>query len=277
MYTRLRDSWRKAGLTPEGIISELTQYQDAFLDIVAGTNRCQLQRDAATVFCRLYEMEVPSSSYPFFMQLANEVRDEGISEQDAMGAVEVIESFLVRRAVCGYEPTGLHAVFKRLWADCGGRVNATVVEREIRKHKTVVWPDDEEFGKSIQSRRLDNVRITPYVLLSLDRALGGDDPGTKPWMEHVLPKNPEKEWDQVFTKDEQGRVLGLLANLIPLSSELNMSLSNGPYEKKRGRYAQDSMFKTARQFAQDYDDWNGECVAKRSRTLVKLATTRWPH
>jgi len=275
VYTSLRDGWRDTGATPTEIIAELRQYQDAFLDLVAGTNRCRLEKTTARVFHRLYEMQVPGSAYPFFMQLANAVRDGQIAEKDGTGVVSVIESFLVRRAICGHEPTGLHAVFKRLWSDCGKEVNATTVEAAIRKHKTVVWPTDEEFSEAIRRRTLDKARITPYVLVSLDRELGGDEPSTKPWIEHVLPKTPTKAWDTAFTKDEQDRVLGLLANLIPLSGELNVSVSNQPYEQKRKRYAEDSMFKTARRFAQDFDTWNVENVAKRSQQVVELATQRW--
>ncbi len=277
VYASLRDSWRKAGATPQGIISELREYQDAFLDLVAGTNRCALQPAAATVFHRLYEMGVPSSAYPFFMQVANAIRDGRVSAKAGMEVIAVIESFLVRRSVCGFEPTGLHAVFKRLWADCDGVVTAAKVEQEVRKHTTVVWPDNEDFGEAIQNRSLDKVRITPYLLQSLDRALGGDDPATRPWIEHVLPQSPDKEWDAVFTKEEKDRVVGLLANLVPLSSELNISVSNRPYEEKRKRYAEDSMFKTARQFARDFDTWNAEEVEKRGQLLARLATKCWPH
>ena len=275
VYTSLRDSWRDAGATPTEIISELRQYQDAFLDLVAGTNRCRLERVTAAAFHRLYEMEIPGSAYPFFMELANAVRDGKIPKQDGMGVVSVVESFLVRRAVCGHEPTGLHAVFKRLWTDCREGVTSTTVETAIRNHKTVVWPRDEEFSEAIRRRPLDSARVTPYVLLSLDRELGGDEPNTRPWIEHVLPKNPTKEWDAAFAKDQQDQVLRLLANLIPLSSELNMSVSNRPYEEKRERYGNDSMFKTARKFAQDFDTWNFQSMEKRSQQLVELAMRRW--
>ena len=277
VYTSLRDKWREDGATPTQIISELRQYQDAFLDLVAGTNRCQLARAAAEVFHHLYEMDVPSSAYPFFMRLANAIRDGHLSDADGVDVVSIVESFLVRRAVCGHEPTGLHAVFKRLWVDCGEEVNTITVEQAIRKHTTVVWPRDKEFSEAIRRRPLDNVRITRYVLLSLDRALGGDDPDAKPWIEHVLPRSPTKEWEKAITSDQQGQVVGLLANLIPLSSELNLSVSNRPYEEKRQRYREDSMFKTARQFAQDFDTWNVGNLEKRSQLLVELATKRWPH
>jgi Protein of unknown function (DUF1524) len=40
-----------------------------------------------------------------------------------------------------------------------------------------------------------------------------------------------------------------LANHIPLSNDMNISLSNRPYSEKRERYLSDSMFKSTSQFA----------------------------
>ena len=277
VYTSLRDLWRDQGITPIEIIAELKVYQDAFLDLVTGTNKCRLDVPIHATFKRFYEMQVPSSSYPFLMQLANAIRDNRISAQDGVHIMSVVESFLVRRAVCGHEPTGLHAVFKRLWVDCNPSIDATKVEGVIRKHKTVVWPTTAEFASAIRKRQLDTARITPYILLSLDRALGGDNPDQMPWIEHVLPQKPAPEWDEYFTRSEQHTECRVLANLIPLSSKMNRKLSNKSYHVKKVVYEDDSMFKTARDFAKRFNVWNPQSVRERGDSLVELAIARWPH
>jgi len=119
VYNYLRESWEKFP-DPEKIISALAEYQNAFIDIVCGTNLQRHDKDIHECFESLTLSNLPTSTYPFLVQLSNSILEKNISKIDAIEIIQCVESFLVRRALCGHEPTGLHAVFKRLWSDCGG-------------------------------------------------------------------------------------------------------------------------------------------------------------
>ena len=119
VYSHLRTSWKDLE-NPERIIALLREYQDAFLDSARGTNRQALPPSVALGFRRLWESRAPSSVYPFVMRLSNALKAGTVSPEDGAAVLAIVESFLIRRAICGHEPTGLHAVFKRLWDDCGG-------------------------------------------------------------------------------------------------------------------------------------------------------------
>jgi uncharacterized protein with ParB-like and HNH nuclease domain len=276
VYTALREDWKHTE-EPEKIVEELSRYQNAFIDIVCGTNHVGHNKPLAQLFNKLWLSNMPSSIYPFLMPLSNSVSNKTLSEKTVVEILEVIESFLVRRAVCGQEPTGLHAVFKRLWTDCKGVPTKDLVMKEISKHKTVVWPNDKTFKDAIQIRPLYGVSITQYILLELDKSLGGDQPKIIPWQEHILPVTPEKEWFNTFSKDEHQLQKDLLANLIPLSQAMNTSLGNKIYSEKRERYKKDSMFKTARELADTYVDWTPKTIEKRGKVLAQWAVTRWPY
>jgi hypothetical protein len=274
VYNALREQWR--GIRdPQIIIVDLIHYQNAFIDMSCGTNHVGHSKAVAERLKSLWLSDVPTSTYPFLMPLSKAVQDKKLSDQKAIEVLEVIESFLVRRAVCGLEPTGLHAVFKRLWSDCEGKPTKESVGREIRKHKTVVWPKDEQFKDAIRHRPLYGVGITPYLLLEYDKSLGGDQPENIPWIEHVLPTNPAKQWFRVFTVDEHASQKDLLPNLLALSKEMNSGLSNKPYSDKRERYRKDSMFKSARGFADKFADWTPEKIERRGLDLADWAVKRW--
>jgi hypothetical protein len=211
------------------------------------------------------------------MQLSNATREHSLTEQDALDSLAVIESFLVRRAVCGHEPTGLHAVFKRLWADCKSKPTRESVYKEIRKHKTVAWPSTDDFKDAIQNRPLYGSSITNFLLREYDKSLGGDQPDTIPWIEHVLPVNPSKEWWKTFNKEQHIAMKDLAANLIPLSRAMNQNLGNKAYDSKRPHYSNDSMFKSAREFAQNYNSWTPSTIERRGKALSDWAVTRWQH
>jgi hypothetical protein len=274
IYNALREKWSDID-DPEKIISDLRQYQNAFVDISCRTNYQNHTKNIHQLFCNLHDLNAPNSVYPFLMKLSNATRDNVLSENEAAQVLEVVESFLVRRAACGHEPTGLHAVFKRLWVDCDNKPNRNSVIEQIGKHKTVVWPTTEEFKKAIETRPLYGAGITKYLILEYDRTLGGDQPDNNPWIEHILPDTPSKPWFDIFTQDEHQTMKDLLANLIPLSGEMNRSLSNKPYKEKRDKYLKDSMFKSAREFAKSCNDWKPASLLKRAKDLSKWAETRW--
>ncbi len=210
------------------------------------------------------------------MQLSRALTVGDIPHPEGQEVLEIIESFLVRRAICGHEPTGLHAVFKRLWVDCGGTPTPDNVISEIKKHRTVVWPDDKAVREAMLTRKMYGAGITKYILLQYDLHLGGDQPSDSPWIEHVLPENPSKGWFLDFTKREHAMMKDRIANLIPLSEKMNTSLSNKPYDAKRATYLEDAMYKSARKLAQANKTWAPETIEKRGRKIARWAVKRWP-
>ena len=275
VYNSLRDSWEHLK-DPEHIIEKLSEYQNAFIDIICGSNLQRHEKGVSVAFCNLTDSGLPSSTLPFLMQLSNAIRDKSISNKDGLDVLNIVESFLVRRAICGHEPTGLHAVFKRLWTDCKSKPDAKSVTASIKKHKTVVWPNDEDFTHAIQKRALYGSAITPYFLIQYDISLKGDKPENITWTEHVLPEKLSSEWAKDFTKDEHETLKDTLANLIPLTDEMNRGLSNKGYSHKRPKYLKDSSFKSAREFAGTYETWTPSDVAHRAEVLSKWAVKRWP-
>ncbi|MGN6482468.1 DUF262 domain-containing protein [Luteibacter sp.] len=274
VFEKLRNQWKNS--TPEEIINQLSNYQNAFLDAVRGSNLQQHSSTVAAAFKRLHDANAPGSTYPFIMQLSNAVKAGQVSEGVCVEVLLLVESFLVRRALCGHEPTGLHAVFKRLWQDVDMSPTREKVEASIRRHKTVVWPADDDVTQAIKTRPLYDVSVTRYVLHEWNRSLGGDQPIVETWIEHVLPVSPSADWNEHFSQDDHAATHDLLANLLLLSKEMNRDLSNAGYGTKRPVFAEDSVFKATRKFAEGHLEWTPENLRRRSETLANWAVSRWP-
>lgn len=276
VYAKLREAWREKN-DPEQIIAELAEYQAAFLDVSLGTNEQGHTPEMAAAFRRLHDAGAPSSTYPFLMQLSNGVRFQRIDAESGVAVLDVIESFLVRRAICGHEPTGLHAVFKRLWQDCGGGPTPDTVKSSIQRHRTVVWPSAQDVELAVKTRPLYGAAVTNFLLREWNRSLGGDQPENHCWIEHVLPDALTPEWQNHFSPEQHDRMKNLLANLLPLSRQMNQQLSNGPYPAKRTVYREDSVFKAARRFGDEFVQWGTTELEARSNTLATWAIDRWRH
>ena len=277
-FNFLRDRWARVD-DPIEIIDELSTYQDVYLDLHYGSSDTQGISDLMRkLLNRLHRMKAPSSIYPFVFNVVGAVQKNEIECAEAERILEAIESFLVRRGVCGYEPTGLHAVFKSLWGDCGDHPSVEKMREEIGKHATVAWPEDDQFKSAIISRPLYGAKITPYLLEEWNTHLGGDPVFIdSKQIEHVLPERPKAEsaWLKDWSNEDRHEHKDCLANLLPLSQSLNGSIQNSEYPQKRDRYLADSALKAARQFALDYETWRPADFDDRAAKLSEWACERW--
>ena len=147
VYNYLQRDWSERGLDPEDIISELREYQDSYMLISTEDINFNnmLEKEVAYKIQDLNILGLPSSSYPYFMKILRQYELKNVDKRSILNVLNVLESFFLRRAVCGIEPTGLHAVFKRLWQDTNGSLDIQEVVNKIKSHKTVIWPSDEDF------------------------------------------------------------------------------------------------------------------------------------
>ena len=274
VYAKLRAKWNEIR-DPEVIIEQLAEYQDAYLDAKSGTNRMGHSKEISSALLRLHRSNAPGSTYPFIMQLSNALRDGRVNQKDGVAILQLLESFLVRRAICGHEPTGLHSVFKRLWVDCDCQPTRDKVHDGLRKHKTVTWPSADDVEKSIVNRPMYGSTVTSYVLQELNMAAGGDQPTCVIWTEHVLPEKPAEIWFNDFTDEEHRRVKDTLANLLPLTQTMNQHLGNKGYAAKRSVYEADAGYKVTREFAKNNPVWTPKELNKRANSLAVWAVTRW--
>lgn len=281
LFSALRSAWNakgEGGTADAGtIIERMEQYVPDFLAIANGVAPTEVGKDLAAIIRHFRTFRVPSVVYPFVMQLLHRTREGSVSEQACAEILEVLESFLVRRALSGYEPTGLHAVFKSLWNEIKDDVTPARVETEIRKKKTVQWPSSQEVIEKIAQRELYQSAIASYVILEYDRSLGGDVPSDTPEIEHILPQKLNKEWAQVFSVQEHENLRHTWANLVPLSAPMNKDVSQGVYGVKRDTFEMDSMYKTPRHLAKTYSDWTPAAIAARAAILGQFAVTRWKY
>jgi hypothetical protein len=276
VFINLRKEWNELD-NPTQIIASLDRLKAPYLDTVNGTNHCNFSPALAKVFARLSALKAPSSILPFTIQLGRAVMDEKVTEACAAEILCVIESFLVRRAIAGHEPTGLHAVFKRLWLDLKGDVSVEAVTRAISSHKTVTWPDADEVMKAIETRPLYNSEITDYFLLEYDSSFGGDAHLDIETVEHVLPQAPDAAWKHSYGEKFVSGDTDALPNLIPCTGKMNSSLGNQAYSAKKERFSKDSKFKSTREFSSAYPAWNSEAFRKRAKVMGEWAVKRWPH
>ena len=276
LFRELRQIWTD-DRGPEEIIRHMEPYHGPFMAVDQGLPFGDL--DIHLFLDRLKRLGRPSSVYPFLMMLLYSY-DHGETETNSVVEVlGLVESFLVRRAIVGYEPTGLHAMFKGMWQEVKDDLSTAAVSAAIQRRRTIQWPSDAELRSAIRERSVAAARICKYLLVEYDRDLEGDNPEGEVTIEHVMPRRPQRgsKWKADFTGEAHRRLLDTWANLIPLSKPLNDSIQRAEYSEKRKRYVAESMLVTPRSVATRWEDWTPDVLEERAGVLADWALLRWPY
>ena len=215
------------------------------------------------------------------------------------GILEDLESYLVRRLVCGLTTKGYNKFFLSLLRRLR---EAEVIDRRLVQDylmegtgPAVVWPDDTLFSRSWLARPVyDDIKSqrVAMILGAINKRLHSSkqEPVSfagKLTVEHVLPVGwappawpepenvPEGLDDEETAKEKRNRLLHTFGNLTLLTQELNSSVSNGPYDKKRPEIAEQSLIRLNTWFQKE-PDWNETKILERGKALFGLAVEVWP-
>lgn len=275
LFAGLRRTW--GSLSPIEIINHMKPYQKPYMAISQGVNNYEPD-DVRINIERLYRINSPSSIYPFIMSILHNFECRQLSEDLCKKFLYFTEAFLVRRAIQGFEPTGLHSLYKGLWATINPSPSLQKYIDEIDSRSTIHRPTNEEVKEAIKKRPLAKSKICKYLLIEYDKSLPGDNPTGSASIEHVLPDTytTRGEWNELFTEREHKDLKDTLANILPLSNPLNSSIQQSSYENKRQRYLMESMFKTPRKVANTYTEWTLESINNRAEEIASWTVERWP-
>lgn len=272
-FPSLQKKWKKQ--TPHAILVDLEKYAPFFSALTKFRVLSDLPAEINAQTERLSRMPRTRVTWPFIIEVLRAAADGRLNHKDTVRCLRIVEAFLVRRALVGREPTGLHAVFKTLWERTKGdpkQVLDKIVTRTIRS------PTDLELTSFLKKERSDTRVMLRYVLEERERWFVKANrfdppPATAATLEHILPKHLTTEWSRQFTTQEHESCVGLLGNLAPLSEKQNKSLQDQPWSEKRKRIA-GSNFKSTQALSKQ-TSWTPSAIRKRTDEITAWITTEW--
>ena len=220
-------------------------------------------------------------------------RQHTLAEEDFIEALALIESYLFRRAVIGFQTRW--SSYWSLFADLARNIDQSPLE-------TVKWflqcqaewywpwrfPGDTEFDKALQERDIYALGIIcKRILERLEESFEGKHSifTNKLEIEHIMPQSIEssnephrtygKKWQKMLGSDWQqvhSDWLHRLGNLT-LAGD-NPEMSNKPFDEKKAFYAENPLRLT--QFVRKQPVWTAVEMEKRGRELADRALRIWP-
>lgn len=272
-FPNLQEKWSKS--KPGLILTDLEKYAPYYIRLTKYEKHPALTADLNAQMERFSRMPRTTVTWPFLIEVFREAAEKKIEAATAKRVLQIVESFLVRRALAGVEPTGLHAVFKTLWEKTKGDVDEVLKGMVTR---TIQVPEDGDIRATLMDEPADTRVMLRYVLEEYERDFTTkhkyDLAPTVATIEHIVPQHRTDEWAKSFSENEHKRLVGQIGNLVALSAKQNQSLQDQPWEEKRKRF-KGSDFKSTQLLAKS-DKWDPEAVLDRTRKLTKWIVSRWP-
>ena len=288
-FQLLRDGW--AELATENslddaeaaialIVEDLSQFVDQFNLLHDAIQFEGIPRSLSQSALRLHRMHLPTVSYCFLLQVLEAATCGSLNHVSAERTLATVEAFLVRRALVGLEPTGLHAVFKKLWGETKGEPEAV---RRGLVTGTITFPTDNEVRQKLPKVNMYKKRLRTYILAEYERSIMSGDPLsehqlTQFTIDHAAPQSIANQWAtrHRLSKDAVAEVLNSWGNLVPLSAEANSSKGSIDWGQARRRLGLETIYATTKRLVQDNEVWTPETIRSRTKVLTEWAITRWP-
>ena len=217
------------------------------------------------------------------MRLHDCYEKDRLSEDDLIRAVELIEGYLLRRAVLGLQTRGYWSVFARIAHNLKQESAFQSLQVALaRLRGGSRFPSDDEIRRGLEQRDLYGLRVCKHILDWLENADHREPSPVQDYsIEHIMPQeiSEVREWQEMLGEDWEKSHATYRHRLGNLTlTAYNSTYSNRPFEKKKdilGGFRQ-SAVRLNRDVA-DQERWTVEEIVARGDRLAKRALEIWPH
>ena len=271
---------RLLSVSDASIATELQRMQQASLLYaeIVGLKKTA-DENIATGLGRLRRWEIATAN-PFVLKLLEAKSKGTVSAADVAKCLATIESFAVRRTVCGVPTNQLKRIFLSIAkempnADIPAWLSKTLATGTSGRR----WPKDEEFKESLLRYRAyaQPIDRCKFLLETLEEHHGHKEPATfeSATIEHVMPQTLNAEWRTMLgagADDIHEKWLDLLGNLT--LTGYNSELSNDPFPRKKALLS-DSHFEMNKWIAAR-EQWTETELRERTDLVFTKAKAIWP-
>lgn len=223
---------------------------------------------------------------------------EGLEPARLTNCLNAIESFLVRRMICGYHARNYGELFLgciQALHDCPVSEfdRITVAYFDQQTAQSSLWPGDDELRDRFISepiyQRLTKGRLR-MVLEALEEKLRSreaetDEVPPRLPIEHIMPQTWQTYWSLPESEESieeaianRERIIHTIGNLTLVNRKLNSVLSNAAWAQKRRTLADHSVLFLNKKLVNNGPEvWDESKIEKRGKELCKEATEIWPH
>lgn len=220
-------------------------------------------------------------TYPFLLQVYEDFETGTIEKNQFIEIIELIESYVFRRAICGIPTNSLNNTFASLMKSIDKNVYIPSLKATFQEMSSYRrFPTNEEFVSELKVKDVYNLRIRNYLLRKIENYNRKEEVQVANYtIEHILPqnKNLSISWQNQLGsewKEIQEKYLHRLGNLT--LTGYNSELSDRPFAEKLGMTGG---FKTSplwlNQSVAKHEKWSNAEIEERAEELAERALRIW--
>jgi predicted transport protein len=204
-----------------------------------------------------------------------------LDEVEFLDALALIESYVLRRAICGYQTRGYWQIFAALAYRIDTEVPLTDLKVALaRQRENYRFPSNQEFERALKEGVLYGLRVCRHLLEGLENHECKELTDTSSYsIEHILPQNDRlpAEWRAMLGenwKEVQKTWLHRLGNLT--LTGYNSKYSDRSFHEKKtiaGGFADSSV--RLNKFVREQPVWTEKEIATRTDALARQAVECW--
>lgn len=280
IYEAFKDyatSFSVEGETIQALVIELRQYARRYCAMALGKETDEKLHRAFRDLDQIKAEVV----YPFLLEAYTDYELQTISADELVEIVQMVISYVFRRAVCRVPTNSLNKTFAAFRFSLRKAKYVESVKAHFLSLKTYrAFPADEEFQSALVSTDLYNFRRRSYFFRMLENHGRKEHVTIEDYtIEHILPQNEKlsKEWRSALGDDWQAiqqKYLDTLGNLT--LTGYNSEYSDHSFAKKRDMDGgfKDSPLRLNKGLGQ-LETWNADEIQKRAERLAKDALKIW--
>ena len=275
-YNEIRE--RLNSPKPEKIVETMKDFSkfSCYFAQIAELNTLDMDSTVLEQVQRLNQWEV-NVSYSFLMKMFDGLSSEKINQEELISIMKKIESFVVRRTICGVPTNRL----RRIFAQMSGQENFKDIIEFTQKHLSEnQWPSDDEFHSAFVNYRLyipARRNRTRLIMDTLEHSFEHKEtPEFTPeiTIEHIMPQELTPEWKNYLGEnalDIHTEWLDTIGNLT--LTGYNPTLSRRIFKKKKSLLAESNFALSAS--IQKVDKWDATAIENRGNELADQALQIW--
>lgn len=255
-------------------MQKFAQYYSKFIEPTKENNQ-KIQ-----IHLKTLEKLEKTTSFPLLLLIFDAYSNEKMDQDSLLDCFEIIESFIIRRAICDVSSNYLKKLFLSLCknfkeTDTKSWLFSTLSTGE----GNLRWPKDNEVIESLKSQSFYGKKLARFVLEEVEKSFNHKEPAnlTLCTIEHILPQKPTEEWKimlgEKYIKMDKipDEIMNNIGNLT--LTGYNAELSNDEFEIKKEKLA-DSHIELNRWII-DKKNWSEKEILERSNLLANKIVKIW--
>ncbi len=280
-------NWLQGKIWQEKVafLEELKEYATIYFNFPEGTglNEIGFSQEEERFFHIIENLEI-TTVYPLILYIYKQVTDKDTRLQ----LFKILESYLVRRNVCRLTTKNYNNLFIQIIGKLIDLKSVTVDNLKavlvVFTEDTNKFPSDLEFTTAFSDEAISNANAREILFcISLYQIYNPKNDISKLSSssystEHMLPQKWETNWGKKgmdeAAKIKRNKKLKTLGNLTLVTKNLNSSMKNAAWDKKKKALKEFSLLKITTDYI-DNTEWDETKIEGRASDLASMALKIW--